>query len=137
MAQANLESLMLLRRGTKPCDLTARNILQAAERDMWAKGENAKRKAHRRKMKSEGLPTRGHCDPALPYAFASVHVRKAGTVAELLKLAVDDTTEGMKSDRIDTVRIYSNPDRLWSALQLSRAVSVEEAPRAMLDVGRE
>lgn len=128
---AEREAVNLFHHGTKPSELTARNIYQAAARDVEALRVNGQIEAARNKLRREGYPKKARTEvgPKRPYGFMASHVKGATSAADVLEAAIKGRLRALKSPTLDRLRLYHDADKLHDALRLARTEATWTAPR--------
>ncbi len=112
------ERLNLFHHGTIPWRLMPNAVLETAKSDLRARAHN-KAVRHARRQHGKGALARKLVAKTRGYAFLGKHVRDAESPADLLRRAIEDRPAGMASERVETLALYTDSDRLWEALRLA------------------
>jgi hypothetical protein len=105
-----MTSRLLLDHGTKLVELKPANIVQAAEAD----------------LKRVEINTERSIGTYETYAFHRNHVRKAESVIELIRFALQDRERGLISSKYNTRLIYRDAELLQRALVEAGGMPMEE-----------
>jgi hypothetical protein len=118
------ESINLLRHGTRPWNITARNIVQTAEADLARRRANLKIIALRKALREDGCRQANKItSPPLGYAFLEIHVKAADSALGVVDNAIAGIADGQQARHRDTLLLYESVDKLREAASLLLAVA--------------
>lgn len=104
------EAKNLFEHGTRPWNLNAANLVQAAERDLRVRERN-KAKLNER---AKGYAT----EPLEPFGFLQIHITGNFTPRQILESALAGISLGRQSTKRSTLMLYESADRLQEAIEL-------------------
>ena len=107
------EKLMLLHKGTEPCRLSPRAIIQTAETDL--RHREANREIRRLRQNGTAAKDTG---TLYQYAFHSKHLAGSETAADVLRKAIKDHARGASTSEVGRARIYRDVGLLQEALDM-------------------